>query len=74
MQGDWPAAKAFIEKHPDCVHLPITIEKATVLHFAAAVKSTDFVEKVLKLMTPGDLELTTIDGDTPFTLLLKQEK
>jgi hypothetical protein len=64
MKGDWAAGKAFLERHPDCVHLPITIEKATVLHCAAAVKHTYFVEKVLEWMTPGDLELTTIDGDT----------
>jgi hypothetical protein len=64
MKGDWAATKAFLKKHPDYVNLPITIEKATVLHCAAAVKRTYFVEKVLEWMTPGDLELTTTDGDT----------
>jgi hypothetical protein len=64
MKGDWEAAKAFLDKYPDCVLLPITIEKATVLHSAAAAKHVNFVEEVLKWMTPGDLELKTIDGDT----------
>jgi ankyrin repeat protein len=64
MKGDWLVAKAFLDKHPDCVQLPITMEKATLLHSAAAAKRTYFVQEVLNWMTPGDLELTTIDGDT----------
>jgi ankyrin repeat protein len=64
MKGDWEAAKAFLDKCPDCVLLPITMEKATVLHSAAAAKHANFVEEVLKWMTPGDLELKTIYGDT----------
>jgi len=64
MKGDWEAAKAFLDKYPDCVLFPITMEKATVLHSATAAKHADFVEEVLKWMTPGDLELKTIDGDT----------
>ncbi|XP_062162843.1 uncharacterized protein LOC133869787 [Alnus glutinosa] len=64
MKGDWEAANAFLNEHPNCVQLPITMEKATVLHSAAAAKHANFVEEVLKWMTPGDLELKTIDGDT----------
>jgi ankyrin repeat protein len=64
MKGNWRHANAFLEKNPDFVNSPITIEQATVLHSAAAAKKTYFVKEVLKLMNPSDLELTTIDGDT----------
>ncbi|XP_059436318.1 ankyrin repeat-containing protein NPR4-like [Corylus avellana] len=71
MKGNWRDAKAFLEKYPDYVNRPITIEQATVLHCAAAAKRANFVKEVLKLMTPKDLELKTIDGLTALHVAAK---
>ncbi|XP_059436314.1 ankyrin repeat-containing protein NPR4-like [Corylus avellana] len=54
----------FLESNPDCVRVPITKEKATALHVAVIAKHTTFVEELLKLMTPMDLELRAINGFT----------
>jgi hypothetical protein len=64
MKGDWPSAKAFIEKHTDCVRVPITHEQESALHIAAVTKHTGFIEELLKLMNPEDLELKTKRGVT----------
>ncbi|XP_059436321.1 ankyrin repeat-containing protein NPR4-like [Corylus avellana] len=71
MKGNWGDAKAFVDKYPDYVNRPITIEQATVLHCAAAAKRANFVEEVLKLMTPKDLELKTKDGLTALHVAAK---
>jgi hypothetical protein len=59
IKGDWPAAKAFLKENRDYVRAPITKEKATTLHIAAAAQHTAFITEMLKLIvsTPKDLEL-----------------
>jgi len=64
IKGDWPAAKAFLEKNPDCVRAPITKEQGTALHNAVVAQRTTFIKELLKRMNPEDLELRTIQGVT----------
>jgi ankyrin repeat protein len=66
LKGDWPAAEAFLNEHPDCVRAPITNEKATALHIAVIAQRTTFIEELLRLMvtTREDLELQTTYGYT----------
>jgi ankyrin repeat protein len=66
IKGDWPAAKAFLEKCPHYVRAPISKEQATALHIAAAAQHTTFITKLLKsiVSTPEDLELKTTYGFT----------
>ncbi|KAB1200196.1 hypothetical protein CJ030_MR0G007887 [Morella rubra] len=64
LRGNWRAAKAFLKQHPRCVRVAITKEQGTALHYAAAAKRTRFVEELVKLMTPLDLELKTTEGWT----------
>lgn len=64
LKGDWPAAKALIDEHPDWVRAPITEDRTTALHTAAIAKHTTFVKEVLKRMTPIDLQLTNLGGAT----------
>ncbi|XP_062161761.1 uncharacterized protein LOC133868774 isoform X2 [Alnus glutinosa] len=66
IKGDWQAAKAFFKENRDYVRAPITKEKATTLHIAAAAQHTTFITEMLKLIvsTPKDLELKTTYGFT----------
>ncbi|XP_059436354.1 ankyrin repeat-containing protein NPR4-like [Corylus avellana] len=60
IRGDWPAAKTFLEENPEYVQAPITREKSTVLHIAAAAQHTTFIEGLLSLelgMTPEDVAI-----------------
>ncbi|XP_062162521.1 ankyrin repeat-containing protein NPR4-like [Alnus glutinosa] len=59
IKGDWSAAEAFLKENRDYVRAPITKEKATTLHIAAAAQHTAFITEMLKLIvsTPKDLEL-----------------
>ena len=64
LKGDWMAAKAFLDKHPECVRAPITKEQGTALHNAVVAQHTTFTKELLKRMTPKDLELRTIQKVT----------
>ncbi|XP_062161766.1 ankyrin repeat-containing protein ITN1-like isoform X3 [Alnus glutinosa] len=64
IKGDWPAAKAFLEKYPDWVRAPITKQKGTALNNAVMAQHTAFTKELLKWMTPKDLELKNIKGAT----------
>ncbi|XP_059436315.1 ankyrin repeat-containing protein ITN1-like [Corylus avellana] len=64
IKGDWPAAKAFLEKYPHCVRANVSKEEGTALHEAVVAQQTTFIKELLKLMTPEDLELRTKEGAT----------
>lgn len=57
MKGDWEKADDFLRLHPGAVNVRITKDMDTLLHIAAGAKHTKFVEEVVKIMTPMDLEL-----------------
>ncbi|KAG2663319.1 hypothetical protein I3760_16G023300 [Carya illinoinensis] len=73
LEDDWKAAETFIEKYPNCVRAAITKEQGTVLHNAAAAKRTRFVKKLVKLMTPEELELTTNQNCTALCFAAQSE-
>ncbi|KAJ6339350.1 hypothetical protein OIU77_007337 [Salix suchowensis] len=57
MKGDWEKADVFIKSHPGAINVRITKEMDTILHIAAAAKHNNFVEEVIRSMTPTDLAL-----------------
>ncbi|XP_035541953.1 uncharacterized protein LOC118344732 [Juglans regia] len=59
LEDDWEAAEAFIQKNPNCLGAPITEEKGTALHNAAAAKRTRFVKELVERMTPEQLAVKT---------------
>lgn len=64
LKGDWQAAKVLLEKYPNAVLVPVTKWKETALHIAAVARRTAFVKKLVKWMTPSDLEFENIKGNT----------
>ncbi|XP_054802909.1 uncharacterized protein LOC129306373 isoform X3 [Prosopis cineraria] len=66
MKGDWKAAKHILEKDWTLVSAAITMRWATVLHVAAGANRTRFVDELVKIMCPKDLELQDVNGNTAF--------
>ena len=67
MNGDWPAAKAFLDDNPHYVREHITKDKETALHIAANAQHTTFVEGLLSTeleMTQEDVAMQTSYGFT----------
>ncbi|XP_059440569.1 uncharacterized protein LOC132173025 [Corylus avellana] len=64
VKGDWPAAKAFLEKYPDCARAPITKQQGTALNNAVVAQRTTFTKELLKWMTQKDMEIRNIKGAT----------
>lgn len=57
LKGDWQKAKEFISLHPDAITARISKGWETALHIAAGTNHIHFVEELVKLMDPFDLEL-----------------
>lgn len=57
LAGDWEKANEFIRVHPSSLSARITKGRETALHIAAGAKQANFVEELVKLMNPRDLEL-----------------
>lgn len=83
LQKAWRRVKSIYDKNPDMVHIPLTASGDTTLHVAVSTKSASgdtslhvavsaksatFVEELVKLMTPEDLEIQNIDGNTAFCM------
>ena len=66
MKGDWKTAKGIFEMFPTAVRLTITAGGDTTLHIAAAAKHVHFVEEMVKMMEPEDLELQNKYLNTAF--------
>ncbi|GLT59931.1 hypothetical protein SLA2020_327240 [Shorea laevis] len=64
LKGDWGKAKEFLNMHPGALNVRITKGWDTVLHVAAGAKHTGFVEEVIKMLSPVDLELRNNDHNT----------
>ncbi|CAL5346681.1 unnamed protein product [Camellia sinensis] len=64
LKGDWKAANGVIEIFPTVIRSSITKGWETALHIAAAAKRIHFVEELVGLMNPEDLELQNSNGNT----------
>ncbi|MED6161837.1 hypothetical protein PIB30_064495 [Stylosanthes scabra] len=48
--------------------IPLTDDGDTALHMAVGMEQTNFVEKLIKLMSVEDMEILKVDGNTAFFL------
>ncbi|KAF5952425.1 hypothetical protein HYC85_010369 [Camellia sinensis] len=64
LKGDWKSANGVIEIFPTVIRSSITKGWETALHIAAAAKHIHFVEELVGLMNPEDLELQNSNGNT----------
>ncbi|KAK4368285.1 hypothetical protein RND71_012077 [Anisodus tanguticus] len=66
LKDNWRMAEPILKKDPRFASHKISERGETVLHIAAAARSTNFLGELMKLMETGDLELPNIDGSTAF--------
>ncbi|XP_060195687.1 uncharacterized protein LOC132624937 [Lycium barbarum] len=66
LKDNWRIAEPILKKDPSFATRRMSEGGETVLHIATAAGSTKFLEELMKLMEPGDLELRNIDGNTAF--------
>ncbi|KAG6624384.1 ankyrin repeat-containing protein At5g02620-like [Carya illinoinensis] len=71
--GDWKAAKAFIQSHPNSVIAPLTEDRDTVLHVAVAAKRTNFVKELVGLMMPEELAMRATNKFTALYFAAQSE-
>ena len=64
MKGDWETAKGIFEMFPPALRMTITQGMDTALHIAAAAKRVGFVEEMVNMMEPKDLELKNSTTNT----------
>lgn len=68
LKGDWKAAQTIIVKYSQVINTSITKNCETALHIASSTKHTYFVEELVKLMKPEDLELENKNYNTALCL------
>lgn len=66
LKGDWNAAKCMIDADSRLLKGAITKDWGTLLHAVAGSKHVHFVEELIKLLDPYDLELQNYNGNTAF--------
>ncbi|KAF3641582.1 putative protein isoform X1 [Capsicum chacoense] len=66
LKDNWKLAEPILKKDPSFARQKISDRGETVLHIAAAARSTRFLRELVKLMEVGDLELPNNDGSTAF--------
>ncbi|KAK9291521.1 hypothetical protein L1049_019469 [Liquidambar formosana] len=71
--GDWEAAKDFLEAHPDSVRAKISSRDDTALHVAILAGHGKIVDELLNLMTPEDLELKNEIGTVLSTVSISDK-
>ncbi|PIN17148.1 26S proteasome regulatory complex, subunit PSMD10 [Handroanthus impetiginosus] len=64
--GDWQVAEVLLGEDPNIVRDELTETGETALHIAASMKETKFVEQIVQMMNPNDLELQNKRGRTAF--------
>lgn len=64
LRGDWNLAREFLNLNPQAVRATITRNSETALHIAAGAKHVTFVQELVELMEPIDLEMKNNDGNT----------
>uniref|UniRef100_A0A166C0M8 Uncharacterized protein n=1 Tax=Daucus carota subsp. sativus TaxID=79200 RepID=A0A166C0M8_DAUCS len=68
LKGDWQAAQGIIGKCRKVINMSITKNSETALHIASSTKHTHFVEELVQLMEPEDLELQNKNSNTALCL------
>ncbi|MED6161834.1 hypothetical protein PIB30_064493 [Stylosanthes scabra] len=68
ISGDWVKASSYNQAHPNWMRIPLTEDGDTALHMAVSMEQTNFVEKLIKLMSVEDMEILNVDGNTAFSL------
>ncbi|XP_017243138.1 ankyrin repeat-containing protein ITN1-like isoform X2 [Daucus carota subsp. sativus] len=68
LKGDWQTAQKIISKCPKVINVSITKNYETVLHIVSSTKHAHFVEELLKLMKPEDLDLQNKNRNTALCL------
>lgn len=63
-RGDWESAENIFERDPSSKMAKITSRSETVLHIAALSARDQFVENLVKLLSPDVLEMVDRDGRT----------
>ncbi|KMT18791.1 hypothetical protein BVRB_2g029040 isoform A [Beta vulgaris subsp. vulgaris] len=67
--GQWKVARKFIADDPKSLIAKITIASETALHIAVSTgKNLDFVEKLVRRMSPEELALTDQNGETALSM------
>ncbi|XP_060192872.1 uncharacterized protein LOC132622304 [Lycium barbarum] len=66
LKDNWRIAEPILKKDPSFATHQISERGETVLHIAAAARSTKILGQLMKLMKTGDLELLNLDGSTAF--------
>ncbi|KAI3836322.1 hypothetical protein MKW92_049284 [Papaver armeniacum] len=64
----WRGADMFFRDFPEALTAEITEDGSTALHIAVRLGRVHFVEELLKLMTPAQLETKTTGGDTALSV------
>jgi ankyrin repeat protein len=64
LRGDWQATKVILDKYPGAIRAHISEDNQNILHIATLAKRSAYVEKLLQLMNPEDLEMKDTDGNT----------
>jgi len=68
LEGDWNASKGMIDGDIELLNAAITKDHGTLLHVAAETNHTHFVEELVNLLNPKDLELQNNKGNTTLCL------
>ncbi|KAL5158266.1 hypothetical protein HKD37_15G042785 [Glycine soja] len=66
LRGDWNAARRMIDADTSLLNAAITKEWGTLLHVVAGTDRVHFVNQLVKLLSPDDLELQNFNGNTAF--------
>ncbi|MED6179824.1 hypothetical protein PIB30_004468 [Stylosanthes scabra] len=67
--GNWNEASSYDKTHPTYwLRTPLTMNGDIALHIAVAMQHTDFVEKLVQLMSLQDMEIVNADGNTAFSI------
>ncbi|KAK9048984.1 hypothetical protein SSX86_032049 [Deinandra increscens subsp. villosa] len=69
MTGDWEAANLILSQRQELVRFSITENHETALHIAASAQNSKFVEELVKMMAPEDMELQNKSGNTALCLV-----
>ncbi|KAK7413005.1 hypothetical protein VNO78_04817 [Psophocarpus tetragonolobus] len=66
LRGDWNGARGMIDADTSLLNAAITKDWNTLLHVVAGTEHVQFVTQLVELLSPGDLELQTVNGNTAF--------
>ncbi|KAI3883223.1 hypothetical protein MKX03_015373 [Papaver bracteatum] len=67
----WTGAHKFFRDYPEALTAEITEDGSTALHVAVRLGKVDFVRELLKLMTAGESETKTHQGNTAMAAIVE---